>query len=644
MASFGRYQLVQPLGRGGMAEVFLARLGDGAVAKLLAIKRLLPAYSQNKRLVHRLAAEARLTVWLTHPNIVQVFDFGKIGDSYFIAMEFVDGCDLRSLIQPTESIAIQLPMEVALDLGYRILDALRYAHGCTDAAGNPLGIIHRDVSPHNVLISRDGHPKLADFGVARVVSSDHHTQPGAVLGKFSYMAPEQARGESYDARVDVYAAGATLYQMLTGTKPFPERTLAQVMAGGWPDPPSSRRPSIERSLDELVMRALAPTPGERFASAAQMADALLEQLRVVGGPPRPHQVCALVEETLQQRRKLRRRANGDPRGVTLSDIVAGEDSLIGAEVTQVQQHFLSRILTNPEIVPPTAEDSVSLEPEVAAPPKALTPPEALTPELASEQTQPPLPPTAVWSVALAPSLAVAPRAVEDPAAQDHAAKAKAKKAPLLNPPWHELPRGMRLWITGGLGLSSALVIFALGLLVGRSTVEERSPVSCPALPRCTPLSAAPSPPDSGVTVALRTEPPPPASAPTSASAPALSAPASRPARPRVRGHRHPAARPTRPAPAGPRPATPADANPQAVREYLARAQRAYIGGNHVVARQQANRVLMLAPGNLAALQIHGASSCYLRDPAAARRVANRLPAPRRELLRTICARAGIGLP
>jgi serine/threonine protein kinase len=626
-SSFGRYQLLRKIGRGGMAEVFLARVGGGDLAKLLAVKRLLPAYSRNNRLVRRLADEARLTVWLTHPNIVQVFDFGRVGESYFIAMEYVDGCDLRSLIiPPGDRPPNQLPLEVALEMGYRILDALRFAHTCTDAVGKPLGIIHRDVSPHNVLISRDGHPKLADFGIARAVSADRHTEPGAVLGKFSYMAPEQARGEEYDHRVDIYAAGATLYQMLTGAKPFPERTLEDAVKNELPPPPSALRPSIGAALDGLVLRALAPRPDDRFASASLMADALLEQMQALGGPAKPHQVCRLVEEVLEQRRNRDRPRDAEPitQRATLSDIIAGRDSLIGEEVTRVRRHVL------PEVQGTTDEG--------AAPGRALPRTE--------ERGE--------------PSARVRSRDLPD-AGPGVAADAVPSSAPLS--------RGMKMWVIGGLASSAALVIFGVGLLVGRATAPEPEPHRCPPTADSARAARAPlGPGEQRVKLALEPETPDPKSRTPDGSVFAKLDAAAEAALTRARrgrSRRRPRSGRARRTVQAHSTVAPEDdddgdnsggeekaveppppvniADRQRARKLLEAAQAAYVAGDHHRALGLAHQVLRLVPNEVKAWQIVGASSCYLQRPEGARRAWQRVNPERRKLLRAICSRNGIRL-
>ncbi|MCA9667418.1 MAG: protein kinase, partial [Myxococcales bacterium] len=337
---FGRYELLRQIGRGGMAEVHVARLGDGAAGKLLALKRLRPSRSSREKVVKRLVSEAQLTVWLHHPNIVQLFDFGRIDGQYYIAMELVDGCDLKQVIHPPGAMPRQLPMEVALDVAAQLADALRYAHRCTDSHGRPLGIIHRDVSPHNVLVSRDGHPKLTDFGVARVMQSSEESMPGLVIGKLAYMPPEQARGEGIDHRVDIYALGATLYEMLTGAKPFDSSSRAEAREARRPAPPSTLRPSVPASLDALVLQAMAPRADERPSDAGELAEALRHELAAHGGAPKRHQLAELVREALDERVRA---AFPHTRQLTLRDYTPEEDSLIPRQVTAVRDMALGSV-------------------------------------------------------------------------------------------------------------------------------------------------------------------------------------------------------------------------------------------------------------------------------------------------------------
>ncbi|MFH1132341.1 MAG: serine/threonine-protein kinase, partial [Pseudomonadota bacterium] len=269
---FGRYALIRRLGYGGMAEVFLARVSSfGGFEKHLAIKRLLPYCTQDQSIVDLLADEAKITVRLTHPNIVQVFDFGKVEDSYFIAMEYIDGLDLKSLIRIDEQTSAPLPFDVALYVTISVLEALEFAHNQTDLDGTPLGIIHRDVSPHNVLISRHGQVKLSDFGVARAAISRHVSFVGDIRGKFSYMPPEQLFGVNIDRRVDIFAVGAILYELIVGRSPYRSANAAdqiKQLSQGIP-PPSVKKKGIHPKFDQTVLRALEKDPERRFQTASE---------------------------------------------------------------------------------------------------------------------------------------------------------------------------------------------------------------------------------------------------------------------------------------------------------------------------------------------------------------------------------------
>ncbi|MCC6746119.1 MAG: serine/threonine protein kinase [Deltaproteobacteria bacterium] len=320
---FGKYTLLSRLGYGGMAEVFLARTTSvGGFEKQVAIKRLLPFCTQDKQTVDLLADEAKITVRLTHPNIVQVFDFGRVADSYYIAMEYVDGLDLKSIVELDEHSSQSLPVELAAHVVISILDALDFAHHRTDDGGRPMGIIHRDVTPHNVLISRHGHIKLTDFGVARAAISSHVSVVGDIRGKFSYMPPEQACGGEIDHRVDIFAAGAILYELLSGKQPFRSTSSGQQMVAlhHQVEPPSRVNPTLPPELDEVTLRALERDPRRRYASAKAFASALRRHLEERGAYD-PLRTTQTLAERVQRRAEalLAARKNGPAeRSISLS--------------------------------------------------------------------------------------------------------------------------------------------------------------------------------------------------------------------------------------------------------------------------------------------------------------------------------------
>ncbi|MEQ8280379.1 MAG: serine/threonine-protein kinase [Deltaproteobacteria bacterium] len=279
---YGKYQLHEKLATGGMAEVFRAMSTSiGGFSKMVALKRILPHLSTDAEFVSLFIDEAKLTVALNHGNIVQVFDFGRIETNYFIAMELVDGKDMTQVLIKQSKQRRTVPLEVAFFILSETLRGLEYAHKRRGRDGENLNIVHRDVSPHNVLVSYDGEVKITDFGIAKARTKVSLTRPGVVLGKFAYMSPEQARGLDVDARSDVYSAGITLYETLTGRRLFysedPSQILAKVRNPKVP-PPSRYNELIPPHVDEMVMKALAIDPDDRFSTAREFATALETEL------------------------------------------------------------------------------------------------------------------------------------------------------------------------------------------------------------------------------------------------------------------------------------------------------------------------------------------------------------------------------
>lgn len=652
MEVFGRYQLLRRLGHGGMAEVFLARLASGDAAKYLAIKRLLRTFSNRPRVVRRLANEARLTVWLTHPNIVQVFDFGRVGEHYFIAMEYVDGCDLRSVIRPRGHAeqGCQLPIEVALDIAFQLTDALRYAHRCTDGEGQPLGIIHRDISPHNVLISRDGHPKLADFGVARAAISDDLSRPGALLGKLSYMPPEQAKGLPYDARVDLYACGAVLYEMLVGGRPFGESSRLAAASERLPAPPSTLRPSLPPELDALVLRAMAPQPDDRFQAAEEFCEALARQLEAFGGRPKPHQLAGLVSEALTKR--------ATPPEEPLSGMDAyepGEDSLIEPEVTAVRHFMILPKAAGDAAKQPRFLDSDTVpgqlpEPLGDRPTGTYEVPPALLHELPSASHELSRQQLAGAPTAPLPVPAELPHLL--PPQRAPAARGVAAQPPAMERTFgqHALGAAQTLWRSSSQLLlenwqaavlgAVAMVLFVLGFFVGRLTAPKavvlRTPRRPAALLTVPAVDAGASAPSRRGTMRVSLRHPDAATL-----SPPPDAGTKRPARPARRAKSRPAKEPARHIAKAPdkSPSNPLSKRQQQwLRDHLL---RAYGRGDYRVAQQTALRLLRHLPRDQSSLSLFGASSCRLRERSRARAAASRLSRGRRQMLKDFCRKQGI---
>src|SRR5262249_9709077 len=276
---FGNYLLLERIAVGGMAEVFVAKaFGVEGFERLLAIKKILPTMGEDAEFIHMFVDEARIAVQLAHANIVQVLELGKHDENLYIAMEYVSGRDLRQLIDRFRKRQEALPIAQASLIIAEVCEALDYAHRKRDAKGRPLGIVHRDVSPQNVLVSFDGEVKLIDFGIAKAESRLQKTQSGILKGKFSYMSPEQVKGQPIDGRSDVFACGVLLGELVCGEKLFTGESdfaiLEKVTQCVVPEP-RARNPSCPRELQRVILRALANSPGDRYQSASELHDELV---------------------------------------------------------------------------------------------------------------------------------------------------------------------------------------------------------------------------------------------------------------------------------------------------------------------------------------------------------------------------------
>ncbi|MFL5356469.1 serine/threonine-protein kinase [Archangium sp.] len=295
----GKYFLHERLGVGGMAEVFRATYSpEGGFEKVVAIKRILPAYAEDEDFVMLFRREAELGSLLNHPNIIQVLDVGRFADTYFMAMEHIEGLTLRELLK----LQGRLPPEVVAYIGAELGEALDYVHRRTSSNGVPLRLVHRDVNPPNILLSRIGEVKLGDFGVARAATHAQVTQANRVRGKLSYMAPEQLRGEPFDGRADLFALGVTLHEALTGRRLFKEEDVAerlQPTAPPWLLPPSAFRTDVPPELNAAIMDLLQWRGGERTPRGQRLREQLCSLTGVHAPFPHGQQALArLVQEAL----------------------------------------------------------------------------------------------------------------------------------------------------------------------------------------------------------------------------------------------------------------------------------------------------------------------------------------------------------
>jgi eukaryotic-like serine/threonine-protein kinase len=274
----GKYEVIRQIAVGGMAELYLARtVGMEGFEKLVCVKRILPQYANNPSFVNMFLNEARLAATLHHPNIAQVYDIGQEQGEYFFAMEYVHGEDLGRLVATAQESGVPVSLDCALTLVSGLCAGLHYAHEKASQEGKPLGVVHRDVSPTNVLVSYDGAVKLVDFGIARAGGEPSQSAVG-LKGKISYMSPEQGRGKTaLDRRSDVFSVGVILYELTTGRRPFIDETeyavLQQIVTRD-ADPPSSVMPGYPAGLEAIVMRALARDVNRRFSTALELQNQL----------------------------------------------------------------------------------------------------------------------------------------------------------------------------------------------------------------------------------------------------------------------------------------------------------------------------------------------------------------------------------
>jgi len=334
-----RYRVIEKIAAGGMAEVFRAEsAGLEGFKKTVAIKRVLPHLSQKKEFIGMFLDEARLSATLSHSNVVQVFDIGVGDDTYFIVMEYVDGANLKAVIEHRKQVGRPLPIEAACMIALRTCEGLSYAHEARDALGQPLGIVHRDVSPPNVLITRHGEVKVVDFGLAKANSQLESSEPGIIKGKFSYLSPEAALGEEVDHRTDIFATGIILWEMITGNRLFlgdtDLGTVRQVQAARVP-PLSQYVKDVPAVLEQIIGHALARDPKARYQSARDFGRDLNRVLFQLGRPVSSFDIGSLVGDV---REEQRRQKGNRPK----------QQTLIGSLIQDAMMSFTSLTDDDPD--------------------------------------------------------------------------------------------------------------------------------------------------------------------------------------------------------------------------------------------------------------------------------------------------------
>jgi serine/threonine-protein kinase len=273
--AYGKYYLVKKLAEGGMAEIFLAKqVGVEGFEKNVVIKRMLPHLSGVPDFVSMFLDEARLAASLTHPNIVQISDLGFADGCYFICMEYLPGEDFATVLRTAKRRGEHAPLNIVLRVLAEAAVGLHFAHEAVDAKGEPLQLVHRDISPSNLFITYGGQVKVLDFGIAKAESRITSTGAGVVKGKYQYMSPEQARGDAIDRRSDIFSLGVTLYEALTGVRPFARDTdlaVLKALLGGEYQPVRLLRPDLPLDVEQIVTRSMAQEPEHRYPTALALA-------------------------------------------------------------------------------------------------------------------------------------------------------------------------------------------------------------------------------------------------------------------------------------------------------------------------------------------------------------------------------------
>ncbi len=351
-----RYTITERLDHGGMAEVFrgVAESMEG-FKKNVAIKRILPNLTKNQKFVAMFLDEARLSLFLQHANIVQVFDISRTPDAaYFLVMEFVDGCNLKGLIERQKQKGKRIDVAHTIYIAMECCKALNYAHTLEHPETNePLGIVHRDISPPNILLSKNGEIKLVDFGLAKANTQIEATDQGVVKGKFSYLAPESASGQPVDHRADVFAVGIILWELFTGRRLFygdtDYQTVELVRQARIPSI-AALNSEIQPELEQVVRKALAREPDDRYQNAADLGDALAQYLFSNKMKVTSRDIAALVKDTQVE---MMRKRSAEPKG---------KDSLIDALILDEMQKMTSLLGADGAAVKESGEGAASLDP------------------------------------------------------------------------------------------------------------------------------------------------------------------------------------------------------------------------------------------------------------------------------------------
>ncbi len=357
LAHFGRFEILGRLARGGMAEIYLAReWEDSGKARHLVVKRILPEMEDNPDLLRMFLDEGRTAVRLYHTNVCHVYECGEIDGTTFMALEWVWGPQLQEVIERMAARGGCIPWPIAVEIVAQVAGALHYVHNAKGLSGRPLGIVHRDVSPHNVMLSWGGQVKLLDFGIAK--TSQDATSAGAAVGKYGYMSPEQAQSRSVDPRSDIFALGIVLFEALTGRGLYDRPTLLDTLQAIVREPvPSLRaeRPELPEALEHVVARALAKDPAHRFQSAGELRAALKQVLRTHGQAVTEQRVALFLDGLFGEEEKRPLRGSAKLTGSFQALTEMGARAVRGEEITYSSfDHSSPSVPAPPLAAPPRA--------------------------------------------------------------------------------------------------------------------------------------------------------------------------------------------------------------------------------------------------------------------------------------------------
>jgi serine/threonine protein kinase len=518
----GSYEILRKLARGGMAELFLARThGPEGFEKLVVLKKILPNFAENPKFVRLFLDEAKLAATLDHPHIAHVYDMGKVDGHYFFTMEYIHGQDVRATLRRTANLDRKLPIDHAVQIVHAVASALHYAHERRKPDGTLLDVVHRDVSPSNILISYDGAIKLVDFGVAKAATSSVKTRTGTLKGKIGYMSPEQARGGTVDRRSDVFSLGIVLWETVTTQRLFKgDNDLAtiQLIINSKPQPPRELRPECSPELERIILKALASEAEVRYQTAEELQLDLEELAREEKLKQSSVTLRTHMQDLFADEIRLWREAQAS--GVTLTDhVVSASVVEMTTPVSENEASFLDDDDEDEEEErrPPT-QGSINDE-TTQRQPISLSPSRSM-PEVPHASMIPP--PLRIVDRPSGPSSAVYPIVDRSTGAIGIAAAATFAREPNAFPiaprEWHDNKVGLegrdpKRVIIGGLLVVAVLAIIALATGGTAPPVEKAPTIDMQVEPAVKPAAVAPMPPTRAPTAA----PPPTIAPPTTTS-------------------------------------------------------------------------------------------------------------------------------